>query len=95
MAVTVTTTVNGRARVTVGEVKVFPDRGGHTDPQQLASIGIVDDEAGRGDRLEAHDMPKDAQHYPLTFTQQWANLILPKGALVPAVGWADELVVHL
>lgn len=35
--VTVTTTVDGRARVTVGEVKVFPDRGGHTDPQQLAS----------------------------------------------------------
>ena len=27
----------GRARVTVGEIKVFPDRGGHTDPQQLAS----------------------------------------------------------
>ncbi len=36
-AVTVTTTVDGRARITVGEVKVFPDRGGHTDPQQLAS----------------------------------------------------------
>lgn len=36
-AVTVTVTVAGRARVTVGEVKVFPDRGGHTDPQQLAS----------------------------------------------------------
>lgn len=36
-AVTVTTTVDGRARVTVGEIKVFPDRGGHTDPQQLAS----------------------------------------------------------
>ena len=36
-AVTVTTTVDGRPRVTVGEVKVFPDRGGHTDPQQLAS----------------------------------------------------------
>lgn len=35
--VTVTTTVDGRARVAVGEVKVFPDRGGHTDPQQLAS----------------------------------------------------------
>lgn len=28
---------DGRPRVTVGEVKVFPDRGGHTDPQQLAS----------------------------------------------------------
>ena len=25
------------ARITVGEVKVFPDRGGHTDPEQLAS----------------------------------------------------------
>lgn len=25
------------ARITVGEVKVFPDRGGHTDPQQLAT----------------------------------------------------------
>lgn len=36
-AVTVTTTVDVRARITVGEVKVFPDRGGHTDPQQLAS----------------------------------------------------------
>jgi hypothetical protein len=35
--VTVTTTEDGRARLTVGEVKVFPDRGGHTDPQQLAS----------------------------------------------------------
>lgn len=35
--VTVTTTVDGRARLTVGEIKVFPDRGGHTDPQQLAS----------------------------------------------------------
>jgi hypothetical protein len=28
---------DGGALVTVGEVKVFPDRGGHTDPQQLAS----------------------------------------------------------
>ena len=28
---------DGVARVTVGEVKVFPDRGGHTDPQQLAT----------------------------------------------------------
>jgi hypothetical protein len=27
----------GVARVTVGEVKVFPDRGGHTDPRQLAT----------------------------------------------------------
>jgi hypothetical protein len=27
----------GRAHVTVGEIKVFPDRGGHTDPQQLAA----------------------------------------------------------
>lgn len=27
----------GRATVQVGEVKVFPDRGGHTDPQQLAT----------------------------------------------------------
>lgn len=35
--VTVTSTVDGRVRLTVGEVKVFPDRGGHTDPQQLAS----------------------------------------------------------
>lgn len=34
---TVTTNVDGRARLTVGEIKVFPDRGGHTDPQQLAS----------------------------------------------------------
>jgi hypothetical protein len=31
------TVSHGRARVTVGEIKVFPDRGGHTDPQQLAS----------------------------------------------------------
>ena len=36
-AVTVTRTDDGRACVTVGEVKVFPDRGGHTDPQQLAA----------------------------------------------------------
>lgn len=36
-AVTVTITNEGRARVTVGEVKVFPDRGGHTDPRQLAA----------------------------------------------------------
>lgn len=35
--VAVTTGVEGRARITVGEVKVFPDRGGHTDPRQLAS----------------------------------------------------------
>ena len=28
---------DGVARVTVGEVKVFADRGGHTDPQQLAT----------------------------------------------------------
>ena len=28
---------NDVALVTVGEVKVFPDRGGHTDPQQLAT----------------------------------------------------------
>ncbi len=35
--VTVTTTDDGRVRITVGEIKVFPDRGGHTDPQQLAS----------------------------------------------------------
>ncbi len=31
------TTVDGRAKVTVGEIKVFPDRGGHSDPRQLAS----------------------------------------------------------
>lgn len=36
-AVTVTSTADGRARLTIGEVKVFPDRGGHTDPRQLAS----------------------------------------------------------
>lgn len=35
--VAVTLGAEGRARITVGEVKVFPDRGGHTDPQQLAS----------------------------------------------------------
>lgn len=35
--VTVTATVDDRTCITVGEVKVFPDRGGHTDPQQLAS----------------------------------------------------------
>ncbi len=27
----------GRVRLRVGEIKVFPDRGGHTDPHQLAS----------------------------------------------------------
>lgn len=36
-AATVVTDREGRAKVTVGEVKVFPDRGGHTDPRQLAS----------------------------------------------------------
>lgn len=35
--VAVTETVDGRAKLTIGEIKVFPDRGGHTDPQQLAS----------------------------------------------------------
>jgi hypothetical protein len=35
--VTVTAAVDGRARITVGEVKVFPDRGGYTDGHQLAS----------------------------------------------------------
>lgn len=29
--------VQGRARLQVGEIKVFPDRGGHTDSQQLAA----------------------------------------------------------
>lgn len=29
--------VDGRARISVGEIKVFPDRGGHTDPRQLAT----------------------------------------------------------
>jgi hypothetical protein len=29
--------VEGRARISVGEIKVFPDRGGHTDPRQLAA----------------------------------------------------------
>jgi hypothetical protein len=36
-AVTVTTPTAGRTLLTVGEIKVFPDRGGHTDPKQLAS----------------------------------------------------------
>lgn len=35
--VTVTRSSDGRARLTVGEIKVFPDRGGYTDPTQLAS----------------------------------------------------------
>jgi hypothetical protein len=36
--VVIVTAIDGaRARTTVGEIKVFPDRGGHTDPQQLAS----------------------------------------------------------
>lgn len=35
--VTVTITADSHARVSVGEIKVFPDRGGHTDPRQLAS----------------------------------------------------------
>ncbi|MGK2877843.1 MAG: hypothetical protein ACSLFF_04630 [Solirubrobacterales bacterium] len=35
--VTVTHNQGELPRVTVGEVKVFPDRGGHTDPHQLAS----------------------------------------------------------
>lgn len=36
-AATVTADPSGRAKVTVGEVKVFPDRGGYTDASQLAS----------------------------------------------------------
>lgn len=35
--VVVTASTDGRTRLTVGEIKVFPDRGGHTDPAQLAS----------------------------------------------------------
>ncbi len=35
--VTVTATSDGLAMITVGEVKVFPDRGGYTDANQLAS----------------------------------------------------------
>ena len=35
--VAVTATVDGRPRLTVGEIKVFSDRGGHTGPEQLAS----------------------------------------------------------
>lgn len=35
--VTVALSGDGRARITVGEVKVFPDRGGHTDQHQLAA----------------------------------------------------------
>lgn len=33
----IVTIIDGRARITVGEIKVFPDRGGHSDPQQLAA----------------------------------------------------------
>lgn len=36
-AATVTIVDGSRPRITVGEIKVFPDRGGHTDPRQLAS----------------------------------------------------------
>lgn len=36
-AVTVTPSADGCLCIKVGEIKVFPDRGGHTDPQQLAS----------------------------------------------------------
>jgi hypothetical protein len=35
--ITTTLTPDRKACLTVGEVKVFPDRGGHTDPRQLAS----------------------------------------------------------
>jgi hypothetical protein len=35
--VAVTIDGDGNARISVGEIKVFPDRGGHTDPEQLAS----------------------------------------------------------
>jgi hypothetical protein len=35
--VTVTAGDASRCRLNVGEVKVFPDRGGHTDPRQLAA----------------------------------------------------------
>lgn len=76
--VTVTTTVNGRARITVGEVKVFPDRGGHTDSRQLASaraqagiyqhaIQLAVDSLGLADDIEI------ATHGFLVFTWPGSN----------------------
>ena len=65
--VTVTTTADTKARLTVGEVKVFPDRGGYTDGHQLASaraqaglyrhaLALVVESLGLADRIEvAHD----------------------------------------
>lgn len=60
--VTVTSASDGRRLVTVGEVKVFPDRGGHTDPHQVASaraqaglyrraFELAIDDLGIGDRV--------------------------------------------
>ncbi|MCT2121746.1 hypothetical protein [Dietzia cinnamea] len=77
-AVTVTTASDGRASVTVGEVKVFPDRGGHTDPQQLASaraqagvyehaLRLAVDALGLGDEIDI------ATHGFLVFTWPGSN----------------------
>ena len=59
---TVTQGGDGRRVVTVGEIKVFPDRGGHTDSHQVASaraqaglyrraFELVVEELGIGDRV--------------------------------------------
>ena len=61
-AVTVVPSRTG-VRITVGEVKVFPDRGGHTDPAQLASsraqaglyrhaLALTVEAMGLADRIE-------------------------------------------
>jgi len=64
-AVAVTVSAEG-VRLTVGEIKVFPDRGGHTDPGQLASaraqagvyrhaLGLALDHLGLTSRVTAAD----------------------------------------
>lgn len=62
-AVIVTVSASGKPHLTVAEVKVFPDRGGHTDRQQLATaraqagvyrhaLELAVDALGLSDRLE-------------------------------------------
>lgn len=76
--VTVTMTVEGRARITVGEIKVFPDRGGYTDPQQLASARAQAGVYEHAMRLAVEDLGLTAEidiatHGFLVFTWPGSN----------------------
>ena len=54
--VTVTRQTDGPARITVGEIKVFADRGGHTDPEQLASARAQAGIYHHALKLAVHDL---------------------------------------